>query len=164
MRTDIYGIAKTIAHFMGKFESAQEIWVWRGATFAATLLAVIVSIIGIVMSALAFANYSNFNSPLQLYSSAVMAPNPYAIYINSAGAPIIITLPADLTQMIGNIYRIVSKTAQAHSVVITSGMGATWDGVHTVATFAAQIGAGMEFEVVSKTLVRVWSSPSVSFS
>ena len=141
-----------------------EQWIWRSAIFAAALVGVIAGVVGSAVGGLALNGYNNQIQPLQLYVSGVLPTTPFPIYLNSAGGPMSMTMPADLSPYIGTIYRVWSKTAQPHTIVITAGMGATWDGSATVATFGGAIGDGIVFEVISSNRVAVISVNNVVFS
>ena len=74
-------------------------------------------------------------------------------------------LENDLGSRIGRVYRVWSRSAQPHTVRITSGaLATTWDGTSTLATFGGAIGDGFVFEVISKTQTVLLSVNNVVFT
>jgi hypothetical protein len=71
------------------------------------------------------------------------------------------TMTAPLSDFLYKEYAIFSRTAYAHNVTLT---GATWDGTNTIAVFPGTVGAGIEFRVLSDTIVSIVSNVgSVTF-
>lgn len=138
-------------------------WIWHGATLAAAILAVLISVAAIVLGALAYNNVSRFTGEVLIHSSGTLPDSPFPIYLNQAAAPLAMLLPIDLGNRVGNVYRVWSRTAQSHTVTLAAG-GPTWDGTNRVATFGGAIGDGLVFEVIDTTRVVVWTSINVAFS
>lgn len=134
----------------------------RTATFAAAILAVIVAAIAIGLGSAAYSYYGYFTSPASITGSGLLPSTPYAFYIDSSAIPANMILPNNLSEYVGKVYRIWSRTAQAHTVTI-SGLGSTFDGVATTATFGGAIGDGFEFEVISANFIRVTNPVNVVF-
>ena len=132
------------------------------ATFACSILAVIISAIAITVGGLAYTYYGYSTSPSPIYGSGPLPSTPYAFYIRSSAVPVQIVLPADLTPFVGKVYRIWSLTAQGHTIVIGGGFN-YFNGAANTATFGGAIGDGFEFEVISPTFVRVISDVNVVF-
>jgi hypothetical protein len=144
------------------FAQEKEEWWYRGALMAASILAICAGVVAAVLGGLAWTQLGYYNSPGLVYGSGILPVNPFVFYIAAAGTPVAMTLPNDLTPYIGNIYRVWSKTAQAHTLTI-SGLGSTFDGVATQATFGGAIGDGLIFEVIAANRIVVISSVNVVF-
>ena len=138
-------------------------WYWVTLLFGATAVCVVVAIIASILGYTAWSSVNKFNQPVVVYTSQMLQPSPYAIYIDASGAPATLTLPAVLDGYFGNVYRIYSNTAQMHVVRISAG-GATFDGGTRTATFGGDIRDGFEFEVTSGTIANVKSIKNVVFS
>jgi hypothetical protein len=67
-------------------------------------------------------------------------------------AALVMTMTAPLSDYLYKEYAVFSRTAYAHNITL---VGATWDGTNTVATFPGTVGAGIEFRVLSTTLVTI---------
>lgn len=145
-------------------ERLLKLWWWKGATLAATIVAVGISIVAIIFGMWAWQSYNNFNQPTSIYVSQYLPPTPFAFYIESAGSPVLLTLPHDLSAFRGNVYRIYSNTAQPHVVQIDGSTGATFDGGNRVATFGGSIRDGFEFEVTTSNIANVKFVKNVIFS
>jgi hypothetical protein len=142
---------------------AQKQWVWRGAVIAAAILAVIISIVAVVLGGLAFSKVESFNSEHLIHSSGALPDSPYPLYLNQAALPLNMELPLDLSNRVGNIYRVWSLTAQPHRLTIAAS-GATWDGTNRIATFGGAIGDGIVFEVTAPNRIVVWTVNNVVFT
>jgi len=147
-----------------KKQQQQQRWIWHGATLAAAVLAVLISIAAAVLGGLAFTNVNYHNGETLIHTPGALPATPYPIYLNQAAAPLGMILPSTLDGRVGNVYRVWSLTAQPHTISIAAGGGITWDGVNTVATFGGAIGDGLVFEVIAKNKVVVLSVINVAFS
>lgn len=139
----------------------EEPWIWRGAILAAAVVGVLAGVVGCIVGGIAISNTNNFNSYLPVYASRAIPVTPYAIYLDQAALPVQLTLPYDLTNRIGNIYRIWSRSEQPHFIDMVQ---MTWDGVNNRAVFGGAIGDGLVFEVISPTRVALLSVVNVHFS
>lgn len=135
---------------------------YRTATFAAVILAVIVAGIAIGFGIAAYSYYGYFNSPSLISYGGPLPVTPYVFYITASGSPAALTLPNNLANYVGNVYRIWSLTNQPHTITI-QGMGSTFNGAATVATFGGAIGDGFVFEVISANFIRVIQAVNVIF-
>lgn len=99
-------------------------------------------------------------------SGALDGSGPLAHYLDGTAAPLAMTLENDLSARVGKVYRIWSRTAQAHTVRISSGaLISTWDSAgSTLATFGGAIGDGFVFEVISRNQCVLISVNNVVFS
>lgn len=138
-------------------------WWWGGITIAATVVCIGIAIAGIIFGYWAYTGLNQFNQPRIVYFSQFITNTPYVYYIEASGAPVVLSLPGDLTPYIGNIYRIYSNTAQPH-VVQFSGPTATFDAAATTATFGGNIRDGFEFEVTSAQIANVKNIKNVVFT
>jgi hypothetical protein len=138
-------------------------WWWIGIIIGLAVTCVAVSIAAIVLGYEGYTGVSQFNQPTYVYTSQPFPSTPYVFYIESSGAAVTLTLPNDLTEYIGNTYRIYSNTAQMHVVQLTT-PGATFDGATTIATFGGNIRDGFEFEVTGTTIANVKFIKNVVFS
>lgn len=134
----------------------------RSATFAAAVLAIILAAFGAGFGIAAYSYYGYFNNYLSIRGSGLLPTTPYVFYVDSSAVPAAMVLPNDLSPYIGNKYRIWSRTSQAHTVTI-SGLGSTFNGAATTATFGGAVGDGFEFEVISGNFIRVTSPVNVVF-
>jgi len=132
-------------------------WIWKTAIFAASVLAVLLAIVAIIFGYWGWNGVSNYNMPAIVRGSGFFPNAPNVFYIDSAGIAATLTLPSDLTNYVGNIYRVWSRTSQMH--VIRLSVGTEFIGGSTVATFQGNVGDGFVFEVVSATRIIVWPSP-----
>lgn len=133
---------------------------WSYATFALAVLA----ILGVVVSCgLAGYVFSIQPGSATLTVSGVLPATPYTFLINSAANPITIQMPGNLNGYgTATSYAIWSLTTQQH--VIQLGLGATFDGTNSRATFGGAIGDGIVFQVISSSRVAVISVNNVVFS
>jgi len=141
----------------------QKQWVWRGAVIAAAILAVLISIVGATLGGLAYTNVGRFTGEHLIHSSGPLPESPYPLYLNQAALPLNLELPIDLSNRVGNVYRVWSLTAQPHTLTIAAS-GATWDGANRVATFGGAIGDGLVFEVTAANRIVVWTVNNVIFT
>jgi hypothetical protein len=144
-------------------QRVKQVWWWKTAAIAATIVAVGISIAAICFGYWGWTGFNNFNQPTSIYVSQFLPPTPYPFYIEGSGMVLVLTLPSDLSAYRGNIYRIYSNTAQSHIVQIASG-GAKFDGITTTATFGGQIGDGFDFELITSKFVNVKFVKNVIFS
>ena len=141
----------------------QQVWIWRGAILGAAIIGVLAGITGCIVGGIAISNSNNFNSYAAIVYSGPLPETPYAIYLDQAAIPLQMTLPGDLTSRVGNVYRVWSRTTQPHSIVFPTGVGTTWNGVHTKAVWSGAIGNGLVFEVIGPNRVGVVAAVGVSF-
>jgi hypothetical protein len=134
----------------------------RSATFAAAILAVIVAALGAGFGIAAYSYYGYFNNYLSIRGSGLLPTTPYVFYVDSSAIPAAMILPNNLAPYVGNVYRVWSRTSQAHTITI-QGLGSTFNGGATTATFGGAIGDGLEFEVISANFIRVISAVNVVF-
>jgi len=90
-----------------------------------------------------------------------LQPNKKLQYITAAGITAM-TLPTNLGPYVDDEICLISKTAFAHT--LTLGVGATWNGIDTIATFGGAVGDGLCFIVASPTQMFVVSVINVAFS
>lgn len=141
----------------------RELLITKGIVVSASILAVIIAVVVAVVAGFSLTYVNYFNSPVPIYNEGVLPATPYVFHLEGSGSPVVLTLPNDLTDRIGNIYRIWSKTNQPHTVTIT-GTGTTFDGVSTQAVFGGSIGDGFTFEVISKNRIVLGIVSNVIFN
>jgi len=137
--------------------SVQKQWIWRTAILAASILAVIIAVLAIVFGYWGWNGVANYNSPMIVRGSGFFPNSPNVFYIDSAGVAATLTLPSDLTNYVGNVYRVWSRTSQMHVVRLSA--GTEFVGGSTIATLQGNIGDGFVFEVLSASRIIVWPSP-----
>lgn len=133
---------------------------WNYATFALAILAVL----GVAIACgIAGYTYGQMPASNSLVVSGLLPTTPYTFLINAAANPITLQMPGNLQDYgTATPYAIWSLTAQQH--VIQLGLGATFDGTNTRATFGGAVGDGLVFQVISATRVAVISVNNVVFS
>lgn len=136
---------------------------WTAAIFAAAVLACILGGIALGFSLSTYLEVNRYSTPSIVSVSGVLNYNPYVVYLAGTGAPQTMTLPNDLTPYIGKVYRIWSLTNQPHRLQI-SGIGSTFTGGGTIATFGGGNGDGLVFEVISKNFIAILSNTNVVFT
>lgn len=95
-------------------------------------------------------------------ASGAIRPDYRYQYLDGTSA-LHMTIAAPLTDYLNKEYSILSRSAYAHTIVLSG--GATWDGTHTTATFPAAARSGLKFDVVSPTMIIVNDNiGSVTFS
>lgn len=87
-----------------------------------------------------------------------------ASHLVVGSTPLTITLPGDLSNMIGSVYHFDCLGGGAHTFVFGTG-GASWTGVsgQKTATCTAAL-AGFSFRVLTATMVRLIDPRNVNFS
>lgn len=134
----------------------KKVWIWHGATLAAAILAVLISIVGAALGGLAYTEVVKFSGETLIYSSGTLPSSPYPIYLNQAAFALAMVMPTDLSGLVGNVYRVWSLTAQPHTVTIPS--------TNQIATLGGAIGDGFVFEVISANRIVVWNAINVVFN
>lgn len=142
----------------------QEVWLWRGAIFAAAVLGVLAGITGCILGGLALGRVNHFNAPGIIHQSGVLPASPEPLYLDQAAAPLQMTLPSNLADRVGNVYRVWSRTDQPHTLQIAAGTGTTWDGTNFKATLGGAKGDGLVFEVVAPNQIVVHLVRNTVFS
>lgn len=132
--------------------------------------------IGITVAASIFTGiaYHKADFPLtnlHYKSSGQLQTFPRGHSLDGSGAPMAMTLPADLSSYVGREYSVCSTTAQPHTITIDAvpaGMMQTYwsDGVvqSRVVTFGSAIGNCVVFHVVDKGHITVTGAVNVLVS
>lgn len=118
----------------------------------------------LLLAGLQYGEVNNHTSPKYIYSDMNMPSSPYALYLGKDSTVTVdLTISAsDISNYIGKVYRVWSLSNKPHT--ITCGMGITFDGVNSKATFGTDIGDGIVFEVISITRIAVISVSGITFS
>lgn len=135
-------------------------WKFRGCTLATSVLAVLISIAAIVVGVLAYVYLQYHIAPAIIRGSGPIPSSPYVFYVDAAGAPAAMILPNDLSEYVGKVYRIFSRTSQPHTLQL-SGTGNTFDGIGSTVQFGGAIGNGLVFEVIAPNFVVVHVAKNV---
>lgn len=135
-----------------------------------TMFFIIIVIVAAVFTGIA---YSNANFPLtskSYKSSGQLQGFPHGHSLDGSGAPMAMTLPADLTDYTGKEYSVCSTTDQPHTITIETvafGVQTYWNNglvQGTVVTFGGSIGDCVLFKVVDKGHITILSAVNVLVS
>lgn len=132
---------------------------------ALIVLCVLAATAAIVMGVLGYQYGAADNSAVVVRLSTVLPSSPNAILLDSASVPLSMTLPNDLSHLVGLRFRVWSITAQPHTIRIATGAyTSTWDGSNKLATFGGAIGDGLVFEVIARDRIVAEPVRNVVFS
>ena len=145
------------------YERVSLQWKYRGFTLATSLLAAIFGIAAIVLGALAYSYLQYHIDPAIIRGPGPITSSPYVFYIDASGFPAELILPNDLSDYVGKVYRVWSRTSEAHTIRI-AGFGVTFNGVGSTLTFGGAVGDGVVFEVISPAFVVIHNSRNVVIS
>ena len=141
---------------------------WRSFCQAVIITCGALGLAAIIMSAFAL---SRSGAPTHQKAYFVSHPMDASIlnHALSGPAPVTLSLPNDLTPLIGKLYTIDCETPHAHQVVIASGsLPSSWSASSVTRTATCTGGAtlrsGFSFRVVSKSHIRVFADANMVFS
>jgi hypothetical protein len=147
-----------------QLQLSKERW-WRGPTCAFSIVATVASIVAVIVGGIAISKANRLHSTaIYTTTSATLTSQEENHFLDASAAPMALLLPADMTDYVGGVYRVYSRTAQAHTVTIALGGATYYGGSARVATFGGAIGDGFEFLVLSPTIVQVTDVRNVIFS
>ena len=132
---------------------------------AGTLIFLFVVVLGLGVLVGITLNTALYSTQITVYTNdGQIENNPLSFALDSTTA-LARSLPNDLQSYVGRVFKVYSRSAQAHTVTLTAGtLTTTWDGTNTVATFGGAIGDGLTFLVLARDKIVILSNTNVVFS